>query len=91
MNGLVTDKKEWRKKISSETIFINRWNDDGTIRLEPFDWEKKVLNDESLDIPLSYIIKKPLESIEKPDVLFFMHGNGGNMRVLSTKHDKSIW
>ena len=81
-----TGQKRWEeKKISSETIFINRWNDDGTIRLEPFDWEKKVLNDESLDIPLSYIIKKPLENIEKPDVLFFMHGNGGNIGYYQPK------
>ncbi len=69
------EKRRESKTISGNNIYIKRWNEDGTKRKELFDWEKEILDSNDLwDIPLKYIIKKPSNSSEKQDVLYFMHG-----------------
>ena len=72
-----------RRTIGGTIISVKRWYEDGTIRQEPFDWEKKTVEDENFyhdgKRPLNYIIKKPLDNVEKQDVLFFMHGHSGHI------------
>ena len=36
-----------RRTIGGTIISIKRWYEDGTIRQEPFDWEKKTVEDEN--------------------------------------------
>ena len=82
---------EWysngQKKLESKTVdgkntFINRWNENGTIRKELYDWEEKAIEEDNFYSDsrrhLNYIIKKPLANAEKQDILFFMHGGGGH-------------
>ena len=74
-------EKSWESKtISGNNIYIKRWNEDGTKRKELFDWEKEILDsNDPWDIPLKYIIKKPSNSSEKQDVLYFMHAYTENL------------
>ena len=68
------EKRFESKTVLGKKIQINRWNEDGTKREEPFDWEKESLNDDDLwKIPLNYIIKRPLNKQGREDVLYFMH------------------
>ena len=74
------EKRRESKTISGNNIYIKRWNEDGTKRKELFDWEKEILDSNDLwDIPLKYIIKKPSNSSEKQDVLYFMHAYTENL------------
>ena len=68
-------EKRWESKtLLGQKIYINRWNEDGTERKELFDWEKELLEtNDQWDIPLKYIIKKPLNNTGEQNVLFFMH------------------
>ena len=76
-------QKKWESKtVDGKNTFINRWNENGTIRKELYDWEKKAIEEDNFYSDskkhLNYIIKKPLANAEKQDVLFFMHGGGGH-------------
>ena len=76
-------QKKWESKtVDGKNTFINRWNENGTIRKELYDWEQKAIEENNFYSDsrrhLNYIIKKPLTNSEKQDVLFFMHGGGGH-------------
>ena len=74
-------EKRWESKtVLGDNIYIKRWNEDGTKRREPFDWEKELLeSNDKWDIPLKYIIKKPSNNKGKQNVLYFMHGYTENL------------
>ncbi len=75
-----SEKRYESKTLLGKKIQINRWNEDGTKRKEPFDWEKELLEDtEQWDVPLKYIIKKPSNNAGKQNVLFFMHAYMQNL------------
>ena len=74
------EKRYESKTVLGKKIHINRWNEDGTKREELFDWEKEFLNDDDLwEIPLNYIIKRPLNKQGRKDVLYFMHAYTENL------------
>ena len=68
-------QKKWESKtVDGKNTFINRWNENGTIREELYDWEEKAIEENNFYSDsrrhLNYIIKKPLANAEKQDVLF---------------------
>ncbi len=80
MEWFSNGQKRWESRtVEGNSIYVSRWHEDGSIRQELFDWEKKVSNDDLWEIPLKYIIKSSLDNVEKQNVLFFMHGNGANL------------
>ena len=76
-------QKKWESKtVDGKNFSINRWNENGKIRKELYDWEERAIEEDNLYSDsrrhLKYIIKKPLANAQKQDILFFMHGGGGH-------------
>ena len=79
-----TGQKRWENKtVKGKVVSISRWNEDGKIRKELYDWEEEAVKEDNYYSdgrrPLNYIIKKPKVNLDKQDVLFFMHGHGGHI------------
>ena len=76
-------KRSETRTVGGTNISIERWHEDGSIREQLYDWEKEDIDNKNFYLnkrrPLVYFLKEPLNIEEKQDVLFFMHGNGGNL------------